>query len=167
MRSAARPWVLIAIGLIALGLPQPLFLLVLWKLHINPGLAMTATDLGAIMGAIFTAGRLGRRYRLYLHNGERRQGYSPDGRTIADGHFLIKSTRVSVVSLKHTVFTLVRRRRERAAVAFRLRRFKPWTISSARRSLLNRRLRESAHFGQGLLHGRRDDVLERSRSGAI
>jgi hypothetical protein len=58
MGSATRPWVLVAIGLVALGLSQPLFLLVLWKFHINPGLTTSATDLGAIMGAIFTAGGL-------------------------------------------------------------------------------------------------------------
>lgn len=49
---------LVAIGLIALGLSQPLLLLLLWTLHINPNLTTSATDLGAIMGAIFTAGGL-------------------------------------------------------------------------------------------------------------
>src|SRR5665213_3849342 len=58
MGNATRPWVLVAIGLIALVLSQPLFLLLLWKFHINPGLTTSATDLGAIMGAIFTAGGL-------------------------------------------------------------------------------------------------------------
>jgi hypothetical protein len=58
MGRATRPWALVAIGLITLGLSQPLFLLFLWKLHIDPGLATSATDLGAIMGAIFTAGGL-------------------------------------------------------------------------------------------------------------
>ena len=53
-----RSWVLVAIGLVMLGLSQPLLLLVMWKLNIDPKLAMSATDLGAIMGAIFTAGGL-------------------------------------------------------------------------------------------------------------
>lgn len=49
---------LVALGLVVLGLSQPLFLLLLWKFRINPGLTTSATDLGAIMGAIFTAGGL-------------------------------------------------------------------------------------------------------------
>jgi len=58
MGSAARPWVLVIIGLVLLGLSQPLLLLTLWSLHIDPRLTTSATDLGAIMGAIFTAGGL-------------------------------------------------------------------------------------------------------------
>lgn len=58
MSGSTRPWVIVAIGLIAIGLAQPVFLIILWKFQINPGLSTSATDLGAIMGAIFTAGGL-------------------------------------------------------------------------------------------------------------
>lgn len=58
MGRLAGSWVVIAVGLLALGVSQPLLLLLAWRLNIAPTFAMTAMDLGAIMGAIFTAGGL-------------------------------------------------------------------------------------------------------------
>jgi hypothetical protein len=51
-------WWVVLVAIIALALSQPLFLLLIWHFNIAPRQAMAANDLGALMGAIFTAGGL-------------------------------------------------------------------------------------------------------------
>ena len=53
-----RAWLLVLCGIVALALSQPLFLLLVWLLHIPASAVQTANDFGGIMGAVFTAGGL-------------------------------------------------------------------------------------------------------------
>lgn len=58
MKQLGSAYWLVLIGIIAVALSQPLMLLLVWHFHIAPNQVMGTVDLGAIMGAVFTAGGL-------------------------------------------------------------------------------------------------------------
>lgn len=62
MPASGRPsrasWTAVVIGLVAVALSQPSFLLLMWHFNIAPAIFTGANDLAAIMGAIFTSGGL-------------------------------------------------------------------------------------------------------------
>lgn len=58
MTNSPSPWRPAIIGIIALALSQPLFLLLVWSLRIPSVAVQNTNELGGIMAAIFTAGGL-------------------------------------------------------------------------------------------------------------